>query len=223
MQPEMISTRQDLGEVRDHLVAGVQDADLLRLVAVDVVGERGAGLVPIRAPCAEFVLDHPLAEVLVGHRGRVVDAEVAHQRQLVRPGGGHDAIDHGVREGAVGVDPVGQLRVGQPRERHDRLAQDRAVALQVVAALAGERAGARVAPLLQRRDHRAEGGAGRLGVGGVVDDVGVVGVEALGGRVDVIAAFGDGQRDDADGRIGHLRDQRAVALFDRRHSRSSSR
>ena len=46
-------------------------------------------------------------------------------------------------------------------------------------------------------------------------DVGMGGVEAAIGRVDVIAALGHGQRHDADRRVGHLADQRGVALLDR--------
>ncbi len=139
MQPAMVSTDSISPAFGDHLVAGVQDADLHRLVIVDVVGECRAGPVPVRAPGAELVLDHPLAEVLVRDRRRVVDAELRGQRQFLRAGGGHDAVDHGVGKAAVPVDPVGQIGVGQPGQRHDRLAQDGAVALQVVAALAGER------------------------------------------------------------------------------------
>ena len=48
----------------------------------------------------------------------------------------------------------------------------------------------------------AEGGFRRGEIGGVGGDIGVGGIEALGGRIDVVAALGDGQRDDADGGIG---------------------
>ena len=72
-----------------------------------------------------------------------------------------------------------------------------------------------VAALFQGRDHCAKGRARGIGIGGVVENVGVVCVKSLGHRIDVIAAFGHRQRHDADRGIGHLRDQRGVALIDR--------
>ena len=60
-------------------------------------------------------------------------------------------------------------------------------------------------------EHRAR----RVRRGGVGGDVGMPGVECARGRVDEIAALGDGQRDDADGRIGEPFDGRGgVARHD---------
>ena len=57
---------------------------------------------------------------------------------------------------------------------------------------------------------------GLVGIGGVGDDVRMRRIELAGGRVDEIAALGDGQRDDADRRIGEPCD-------DRRRCRRASR
>ena len=96
---------------------------------------------------------------------------------------------------------IGVRQLGEPR--HDP-AQDAAVALQVVAAQAGERPPPLRPPDGQGRDHRAEGRAGRPGTGRVVADVGMLGVEAA-ARVEVVAALGHGERDDAGRGIGHAR------------------
>ena len=129
----------------DDLVTRVEHADLHRLVVVDPVGEGGADALPGRTPGAELVLDDPLAEVLVRDGHRVVDAEPVRQRKLPGTGRGHDAVDHRIRKRAVRVDPPGKVRIGRPGERDHGLAQNRAVALNVVAALAGERTDAPIA------------------------------------------------------------------------------
>ena len=48
-----------------------------------------------------------------------------------------------------------------------------------------------------------------------MDDIGVSGIKAFAHRINVIAAFGHRQPDDANGRISHGTDQRAVTLFNR--------
>ena len=147
--------------------------------------------------------------------GGVVHAELSRLRNLGGAGGRSDAIDHGVGETGVRLDPIGQHRIGHARERHDRLAQDIAVALQVVAAEPGERPLPRIAAQPQGSDYGPKGRARGLGMGRVMDNIGVGSVEPLAHRIDVIAAFGHRQPDDADDRVGHDADQRAVALFDR--------
>ena len=148
-----------------------------------------------------------------GHR--VVDAEPARQRELGRPGCRHDAVDHRVRKRAARVDPLGKVRVRRPCERDHGLAQHRAVALEVVAALPGERPDAPVAPAPERRHHRAERGAGAVRVGGVVPDIGMRRVEALGRGLDVVPALRHRQRDDTDRGIGHRTNEGGISLLDR--------
>ena len=130
--------RQDFAGVGDDLMPGVEDADLHRLIIVDIRGEGRADPVPIGSPGAEIVLDHPLAEILMRHRHLIGDAEPLCQRQFGRAGGGDDAIDHRIRKRAVGRDPVGKTGVREAGEAKDRLLQHPAVALKVVAALAGK-------------------------------------------------------------------------------------
>jgi hypothetical protein len=87
-----------------------------------------------------MVFDHPLAKVFMRYGGGVINAEGLRKGHLMWAGGGDDAIDHRIGEATGGVDPVGQGRVGQTRESYDSLPQNRAIALQVVAAQTGERA-----------------------------------------------------------------------------------
>ena len=93
--------------------------------------------------------------------------------------------------------------------------QDVSVALEIVAAEPGERRHARLAAVVESGDHGAKSCPGRLGMGGIMGDVGMVHVDHTGGGIEIISALGDGQRHDADRRIGHRIDQRAVAIGDR--------
>ena len=205
---------QKLSWVRDDLMARVKDSDFHRFISVNVVRKGRTGLVPWRATGAERVLDHPLAEILM-RDGRVVrDAQFTDKSQLGGARRWRDGIDHGVRKGCVRIDPVGQRGVGQAGERDDGLAKDVTVALEVVAGLACERTLVCRATQTQRLDHRAEGGEGRAGVFRIVPDIGVVGVEALGGGIDVVSAFGHGQGDDADIGLGHAADEGTVSFLD---------
>ena len=194
-------------------MARIQDADLHHLVSMDIGGEGRADAVPIGTACAKRILDHPLAEILVRHGGGIGDADLAGQRQFGGAGGGHDAIDHGIGKGAVGVDPIGEVGVGEPRKSRHHLPQDRAIAPQVVARKARERPLPRRPPEPQRRDHRAKSGAGAARMGHVMGDVGMGCIEAPGG-IDEIAALGHGQGHDADRGIGHGGDEGGVALCD---------
>jgi hypothetical protein len=202
--------RQQLSGTDEDLMAGVQDAQLHRLEGMDLVREGGTDVVPVGAPRAERVLDHPSTVGLVRDRHVVRDPELAHQGALLRARGRDDAVDHRVGERAGLVDPLGQGGVGEAREAHDRLAQDRAVALQVVAAQPREGTDPTIATRAQGRDHGAEGGSGRVRVLGVMLDVGVGGVEGVGCGIEVVAALGHGQRHDADVALRHPFDQRAV-------------
>ncbi len=92
---------------------------------------------------------------------------------------------------------------------------DMAVMRKVVAAHDGEGRNACLAAVGQRPRDGAEGGARPVRAGGVMADVVVVGAEGAGIGVGEIAALGHRQRDDADRRIAHRGDQRAVALLDR--------
>ena len=140
------------------------------------------------------------------------DAAIAASNQRLRQ---RIAVHHGVGETAVLVDPVGQRAVRQPGQRHHRLAHDRPVALQVVAALQRHRSGTGIPTQPERRDDGAKGGARLIRVGGVVADVGVVGIKALACGVDEIPPLGHRHGNDADCGVGHLRDQGAIAVLDR--------
>ena len=136
----------------------------------------------------------------------VVDAEATAPSAIsLRAGGGHDAVHHRVGKAAVARRSSRPAPGSDSRASDDdRLAQDRAVALQVVAALAGERARARASRRrLSAATMAPKAVRGVVGIGGIVADVGMRRVEAAGGRVEVVAAFGHRQRDDADRRIGH--------------------
>ena len=143
-------------------------------------------------------------------RPAVDDADgVAEPGDVGIVGDGGDAVDHGAGEDGFGFDPAGEALVLQALvlqalvlkigEREDGVAEHVAVVLDVVA---GEQGGGRalgVAAAAQGFDEDADGAGGLVGVGEVLLDQGVFGVEALGGAIEAVAVFGDGEADDANG------------------------
>ena len=156
----------------------------------------------------EVVLQHPLPERFADNRRGILDAEfLAHQADLARARRRRDAIDHAAWECNILRDPV--MRVVRPAlgEAEHRVAGDMAVFRQVVARHHRERRDPRVAPFHQRRDDDAEDGLWMIRTVPVGDDFGMRRVEAAGLGVDIVAAFGDRQRNDADFGLRHRVDQ----------------
>ena len=91
--------------------------------------------------------------------------------------------------------------IARPREIQDAARDHRAIVLEIVAGEHGERAGAGSPPARQSLGDEAEHGARCAGMGEIVTDVRRVEPEPAGRLVEIVAALGDGQRDDADGRI----------------------
>ena len=116
------------------------------------------------------------------------------------------------------ADPACELGIGEFGEAGDRVLGDMAVAGNVVAGHHRERRDARLAPPLQAGGDQAERGLRRCEVAGVGDDVGMRRVEFLRRRRNVIAAFGDRQRDDAD--RGPRQQRRAVAATSKGSTKS---
>ena len=186
-------------------MGAVEHPELHQLEGGHVVDELDSDRAEIGAGAIdEAVLDHPLAERLVHHR-RAVEAagEGGEAVDVLGLGGRHDAVDHGGGKGAFGLDPVGEGGIDQAGELQRDAAHDAAVLRQVVAAEDGEGAVALGAATLERADEEARRRAGCVGVGEVVGDVRVSAVEASGRGLVAVALLGDGERDDADGGIGH--------------------
>ncbi len=197
--------------IGDDRVAAVQDADLHRLEFMDMGGELDAHFLQRGAALGEVVLQHPLPEGLAGHGHRVVgQAEFGRHGAFARAGGRGDAVDHAIGEGHVFGDPGGQGGVGQAGKAGHGIAGDHAVSGQVVAGHDGEGGQASGAAGLERGDDGAEGGA--AGIGGIGLDLGRGGVEMARG-IQEIAAFGDGEADDADIGEGHGRDQIGIVAL----------
>ncbi|SVJ64414.1 Uncharacterised protein [Klebsiella pneumoniae] len=206
-------------QVGERQVAAVEQADLHLLVGRDVVGELHADLFPGRAPSAETIFQHPLHEGFADHRPGVF--HVVPLGQLAAVGGaGHrgDAVDHGVGKADVRRDPARQPRVEPFGEGQQRLARHLAVMREVVAGHHGERRHACVAAPPQSLAEKAEDPARGPRVGQVVAHQRQLGEELAAAIVDAVAAFGDGQRDDADGRLGKFFQQRLGAVLGEQHA-----
>ncbi len=112
-------------------------------------------------------------------------------------------------------DPAREFRIGEFGDAGDGVFADMAVAGNVVARHHGERRDAGGAAALQAGDDQPERGFRRLDGPAVGDDVGMGRVEPLRGRRNIVSAFGDRQRHDADFRTRqHLQRRRDVEGFD---------
>ncbi|MNS54072.1 hypothetical protein D3C72_868520 [compost metagenome] len=205
-------------QVGQRQMAAVEQLDLHVFVGRDVVGELHADLFPGRATVDEIVFQHPLHKGFADHRPGIVHPMLVRQLQAVR-GAGHrrDAVDHGVGETDVGVDPVAQWAVVQGGEGQQGLAGDGAIVRQVIAGHQGEGRCAGGAAPGQCGTEQAEHGRWRIGVREVMPDLRQVRHELTGAVVDAVTAFGDGQRDDADLGAGQFVDQRPGVVFGQQH------
>ena len=181
----------------------VQDAQLHHLVGGDVGDELGAGLLEGGAAGGELVLDDPLDEVLAEDRPGVVDAEVvAGDLSLAVGGRGGDAVDHGVGEGDGVAHPGAKPASWAAARPATASRQTLPLCGHVVAGHDGEGREAGGAAGLEAGEDQAEDGLRVVRVAGVGDDRGALRVELAEGGVHEVAAFGDGQRDDAGRRVG---------------------
>ena len=199
-------------------VAAVEQLDFHFFIGRDVVGELHTDLFPRWAPGYEFVFHHPLQERLAHHWPGILDA-VALEQLLAVVAAGHwrDAVDHSVGEAHVLTYPAGQVRVEQLGEGQQGLARDRTIVRQVVAGHHRERPHAGFAAPPQRFAEKAEHALRGLRVGQIVPDLRQVSAKLAGAVVDAVAAFGDGQRDDADAGLGQFGQQRLGIVLGQEH------
>ena len=180
---------------RDAAMGRVQDADLRFFVGQHRVDHLRADLLPCRAARAEVILDHPLDERLA-HDGRAVveTGRGLHALAHVRRGARRDAVDHRIRTRRVRDHPVAQRGFAAQLQEFEHAGLEAvAVAAQVVAVLQRELAGVLLHARVEDRGERAVDGRARaFQVGG---DVGICGVQLV-VFVEVIAAFGHGERHD---------------------------
>ena len=194
-------------------MAAVKQAQLVLLELLDVVGildQLDTDLVEWRAAVGELVLDHPLREGLRGDGPRVLDGKLVYEGVFVGGGGLRcDTVDHGVGEGGLLGNPLGDLGVtAQARKRLEHVARDGAVLLHVIARHDGEGSETLLVAASQGGVEEAEGGARGIVVGRVeVElDVGVLGLQLVRVLVVVVAALGDGERHNVGIRVRHLGD-----------------
>jgi hypothetical protein len=199
-------------EVAQCRVARVEQAGLHQLVVADVGDEADPDLVQRRAAVAEGVLDEPLGERLGDDRPAVVDAVAGGEGgPLLGRGLRGDPVDHAAGEGHPVGDPAGEHLVAQPGEADDGGAGGLAVAVQVVAGDDGERRQARLPTPVEGLDQVAEDGGRGVRLGQVAVDVGVVGGERAGLRVEQVAVGGDGEGDQTGARVAQpVEDGRGV-------------
>ena len=126
-----VAKQQAHGPQQD--VRCVEHAHLHLLIARHVINKLHACLFQRGAAIAEIVLQHPLAEILRQH-GQFVIKTAGLVQRLARGAvhAGRDAVDHGAREGDVGLDPPGQIGVNRAGIAHKGCPGDMAIAAQVI-------------------------------------------------------------------------------------------
>ena len=102
---------QYLTHIREHLMTGVQNADLHGFVHMHMAGDGGANMLPLRPPRAKSVFDHPLPKVLMRDGRGVVDSERLGRGNLLRAGGRNNAVDHRIGERSVVIDPLSKFGI----------------------------------------------------------------------------------------------------------------
>ena len=195
-----VGVADERGEVRRSGVAGVEDAQLQRLVGPHVVGEENAGVLVGRSAVRELVFDDPLDEGLSNDRP-VIDQPVLRGQELAvgRRRLWRDAVDHAIGEGDVLPCPLLQSRLEHGGHAQRCRPGRTAVAHDVVAAQDGEAAHPGITPGLECASQSLEGGRQGLPRGGQ---------EITRGLVDGIATLGDGERHDPSPGLRQGRDQR---------------
>ena len=196
-----------VARIAQGLVAGVEQAQLHQLVGFHVGDDLHPGVLEWRPPGREGILEHPLRKRLAQHRPPVLDAEPPAEGSPVLLGGlRRDPVHHAVGEADVFGHPLGQLRVAQPGEGGERALAHVPVALDVVAGQDAEGGDAPITAAGQGLGDQPEDGL-RHGPGPQVGlDQGIGDAERPGDRVEVVAAFGDGERHDPGGGRGQLLD-----------------
>ncbi len=156
--------RPGVGQQR---VGAVEQPELAVLERLDVVGERGAGVLPARAPARERAAEHPLAERLGDDRapGRSRPCRFGHERTSSGVGPRRDPVDHRRDDRDRLVDPGGEAGVDQLGQVAHHAADHRAVAGQVVAGHERERAGVGPPPGGEARDQPGRERCARARVG----------------------------------------------------------
>ncbi len=117
----------------------------------------------------------------------------------------------------MALDPAGQFGVHQRREGQRGLAGDIAIVGKVVAGHHRERRDTGTTASGERRGDQAEHADRGARGGQIVLDLRQRGVELAAAFVHAVAAFGDGQRDDADRRVGEPGHHRFRAVLDQQH------
>ncbi|MNT28837.1 hypothetical protein D3C72_1645480 [compost metagenome] len=115
-------------------MATVQHTQLHLFERHHISHQFSAGFFPLRTTGNEIVFNHPLAERLAGHTGRVTNAcDVLNFLERFSRDRGNNAVNHRGRERHVSVNPVCQVGVHRARIRTGHIAHHMAVFRHVIA------------------------------------------------------------------------------------------
>jgi hypothetical protein len=129
---DVVHVQQAAG-IGDDGVSAVEDADFHVLEGGHIGDELRADFLPGGAARGEVILHNPLLELLAEHRPVVGDAiGVLHQPAFTVGGRGRDAVHHGVGEGDMGDDPIGEGRVEQAGQTGHGVARDNTIVGDIV-------------------------------------------------------------------------------------------
>ena len=215
----------EVAEIGHGRVAAVEHAELHQLERPDIVDQLAPAVFEAGAVRRKSILDHPLGERLGHDRPGIVEASrFANELAVIVGGGGDDPVDHGRRETRLRCRCSRPASVAQRGEAGDDAAVVSPFDGRLSQHITVNGAMPAVAAQLERLDDQA-GGADRRARDG--RDRGRcrdgLRVELAGRRIVAIALLGHGQRDDADARIRHRRNEFGRAALWHRARRGTSR
>ena len=204
---------QNLGGNRNDLMTAVQNTDFHSFKVMHIVCKCGAGGIPIGATCTKIILDHPLAEIFMGHGASIVNAQIAHQFQFSWSSCGYNAINHRIWERTLRIDPISQVSILQTGQSHNSLAQNIAIALQIVATQSGKGAKTCIPAQTQCGNNGTKCGFWGIRIFTIMNDVSMRSIQPIGHGIQIITALGHSKSYDANIGLCHTLDQGAISLL----------
>ena len=189
---------RQITQIGQRRMGSVEHAELHGFERQDIGHQLRAEPAPIGATEREMILDHPLGKRLGHDRPSIHDPRFGQNGPIGIGGRGHDPVNHGRGKCHLLRDGVGQGRIAQLRKTAQHFGDRMAIGGQIVAGQHGKRLQALGIAMAQPRHQKADGRTRRLGMGQIMDNIGMRLVQFTGGRIMAIALFRHGQRDDFD-------------------------
>ena len=189
---------------RNGGMRAIQQAQFHRLERGDIGGEFHPRNLPFRAAKGKVILDHPLEKRLGQHRPGIGQAKLGCNHGAVGIGcGRNNPVHHAGRTGDIVPDKPTQTGVAAFSELDQQAVGQLAIGGQVVTGQHSKGRNPRRPPQRQRLHHKAQCGAGSVGIGQIMLHIRIIQPQLCAGQIDRVSLFSDGQRHDPDAGVSH--------------------